>query len=54
MTKYMWFLKNCKYSYIYSLYECNEFLEIIGEYCGNVFKIRVYGDNETNYKLIGE
>lgn len=54
MTKYEWFLENCKYSKIYELYECKEFLEITGEYCGEVFKIRVYGDNQLDYKLINK
>lgn len=54
MTKYEWILENCKYSKIYELYECNEFLEITGEYCGEIFKIRVYGDNQLDYKLVNK
>ena len=51
MTKYEWFLKNFGYSRIYAIYECNEFLEVSGDKCGDIFRIRVYGDNETNYKM---
>ena len=51
MTKYEWFLKNFDYSRIYAIYECNEFLEVSGDVCGDIFRIRVYGDNETNYKM---
>lgn len=51
MTKYEWFLENGNYSYIYEIYECDEFLEVTGNICGDTFRIRVYGDNETNYKM---